>query len=168
MVLLSCLFNNKCFKGKKGLFHQSLAINTWLFLIENMSPSSDKKVHTAEIEYESNSELGKQVFKTVERPVCQVVKLMEVNYIKLLDDIKDVQEAVDAENYAHRIENDEGVAAEDNLNWFFGAHYNEVEAEENNVPAFSNAASEPENICLNRDAELLKYRHLKVIIHPMS
>ena len=156
-----------------GLFHPNLAINTWLILIENMSPSRDKKVHTAEIEYESNSELGKQVFKTVERPVCQVVKLMEVNDTELhcaglFDDIKNVHEVVDAENYAHRIENDEGVTAEDTINLFFNVYYNAVEAEENNVPAFSNAAFEPENICLNRDAELLKYRHLKVIIHPMS
>ena len=163
-----------------GLFHPNLAINTWLILIENMSPSRDKKVHTAEIEYESNSELGKQVFKTVERPVCQVVKLMEVNYTGLhcaglFDDIKNVHEVVDVQNLAHRLdyraidelEND-GVAADDNLNWFFDAYYNVVEAEANYVPAFSNAASEPENICFNRDAELLKYRHLKVIIHPMS
>ena len=134
--------------------------------IENMLPSRGKKVHTAEIGYKSNLD-GKRVVKTVERPVFPMVKLMEVKETRLLD-IKVVQEAVDVENYAHRIENDDGVAAEDNLNWFFGAHYNEVEAEENNVPTFSNAASEPENICLNRDAELLKYRHLKVIIHPMS
>ena len=94
---------------------------------------------------------------------------MKVNDIKLLDVIKDVQEAVDVENLAHRIdyhahdvlENDEGVAAEDNLNWFFYAHYNEVDAEETNELAISNAASEPENNCLYRDAELLKYRHLK-------
>ena len=136
-----------------------------------MPPSRDMKVHTAE--------LGKQVFKTVVRPVCQVVKLMEVNDTELhcaglFDDIKNVHEVADVQNLAHlldysaidELEND-GVAA-DNLNWVFDAHYNVIEAEENNVPAFSNAASEPENICLNRDAELLKYRHLKVIIHPMS
>ena len=115
-----------------GLFHPNLAINTWLILIENMSPSRDKKVHTAEIECESNSEIGKQVFKTVERPVCPVEKLMDVNDTGLIDDINNVQEAVDVENLAHRIdyrahdvlENDEGVAAEDNLNWSFYAHYN--------------------------------------------
>ena len=127
-----------------GLFHPNLAINTWLILIENMSPSCDKKVHTAEIEYESNSELGKQVFKTVERPVCQVVKLMEVNDTELhcaglFDDIKNVHEVADVQNLAHRLdyraidelEND-GVAA-DNLNWVFDAHYNVIEAEENNM-----------------------------------
>ena len=134
-----------------------------------MSPSHDKKVHTVEIECESNSEIGKQVFKTVERPVCPVEKLMEVNDTGLIDDINNVQEAVDVENLAHRIdyrahdvlENDEGVAAEDNLNWFFYAHYNGVDAEETNELAISNAASEPVNNCLYRDAELLKYRHLK-------
>ena len=56
-----------------------------------MSPSRDKKVHTAEIECESNPEIGKRVFKTVERPVRQIVKLMEVNDTSLLDDIKNVQ-----------------------------------------------------------------------------
>ena len=39
-----------------GLFHPNLAINTWLILIENMTPSCYKKVHTAEIECESNSD----------------------------------------------------------------------------------------------------------------
>ena len=131
-------------------------------------PLAVKKVYTAEIEYKGNSEINKRVVKTVGQPVYRNVKLMEVKETMLLDNIKNVQEAVDVENYAHRIENDEGVTAEDNINLFFNAYYNVVEAEENNVPAFSNAASEPENICLNRDAELLKYRHLKVIIHPMS
>ena len=89
-----------------GLFHPNLAINTWLILIENMSPSRDKKVHTAEIEYESNSEHGKQ---TVERPVCQVVKLMEVNDTELhcaglFDDIKNVHEVADVQNLAHRLD----------------------------------------------------------------
>ena len=93
---------------------------------------------------------------------------MKVNDIKLLDVIKDVQEAVDVENFAHQIdrahdvlENDVDVAAKDGLNCFFDIHSNTVDVEENTVLAFSNAAFEPENNCLYRDAELLKYRHLK-------
>ena len=104
-----------------GLFLSSLAINTWLVLIENMLPSGNKNVHTAEIGYKYNSEN---------------VKLMKVNDIKLLDVIKDVQEAVDVENFAHQIdrahdvlENDVGVAADDGLNWFFDIHNNETDAE---------------------------------------
>ena len=120
-----------------GLFHPNLAINTWLILIENMSPSCDKKVHTAEIECESNPEIGKRVFKTVERQVFPMVKLMEVKDTRLLDDIKNVQEAVDVENYEqginyrahHELENDVGVAADDGLNWFFDIHNNETDAE---------------------------------------
>ena len=179
--LINCEFDNKHttspFHG--GLFHLNLAINTWLILIGNMSPSRNKKVNTAEIEYGSYSEIGKQVFKTVERPVCLVVELMiEVKVTRLLDDIKNVQEVVDVQNLAHRLEyrahdvleNCEGVAAGDNLNWIFDfdANYNEVDAEGGTVLAFSNGASKPVNTCLYRDAELLKYRHLKVIIHPMS
>ena len=94
-------------------------------LIENMTPSCDKKVHTAEIECESNPEIGKRVFKTVERQVFPLVKLMEVKDTRLLDDIKNVQEAVDVENNEqginyrahHELENDEGVAADNGLNF---------------------------------------------------
>ena len=88
-----------------------------------MLPSGNEKVHTAEIGYKYNSEN---------------VKLMKVTDIKLLDVIKDVQEAVDVENFAHQIdrahdvlENDVGVAADDGLNWFFDIHNNETDAEEN-------------------------------------
>ena len=67
-----------------------------------------------------------------------MVKLMEVKDTRLLDDIKNVQEAVDVENYEqgiyyrahHELENDVGVSADDGLNWFFDIHNNEVDAEE--------------------------------------
>ena len=149
--------------------------------VENVIPSRDKKVRTVEIGYKYDSENGERVFKTVERPVRQIVKLMEVNDTSLLDDIKNVQQEakklfdshklvtadeigditnviadkphesffvhtfreapiprnllLDVENFAYSInrsdddapEDDEGVAAQDGLNWFFDIHNNEVE-----------------------------------------
>ena len=59
--------------------------------VENVIPSRDKKIRTVEIGYKYDSENGERVFKTVERPVRQIVKLMEVNDTSLLDDIKNVQ-----------------------------------------------------------------------------
>ena len=157
--------------------------------VENVIPSRDKKIRTVEIGYKYDSENGERVFKTVERPVRQIVKLMEVNDTSLLDDIKNVQEAakvlfdshklvtpdeirdirnaitdkphesffvhtfreapiprdllLDAENFAFQIdysphdvlENDEGVAANDDLNWFFDVHYNGEDAEESTALA---------------------------------
>ena len=59
--------------------------------VENVIPSRDKKIRTVEIGYKYDSENGERVFKTVERPVRQIVKLMEVNDTSLLDDIKNVK-----------------------------------------------------------------------------
>ena len=66
--------------------------SSWLIgKVEYTLPSRDNRIRTVGIGYKYNMEGGEKVFKTVERPVREIVKLLHIDDTCLLDDIRSVQ-----------------------------------------------------------------------------
>ena len=75
------------FKIRDSPLHSSWLIGK----VEYTLPSRDNKIRTVGIGYKYNTEGGEKVFKTVERPVREIVKLLNIDDTCLLDDIRSVQ-----------------------------------------------------------------------------
>ena len=66
--------------------------SSWLIgKVEYTLPSRDNRIRTVGIGYKYKTEGGEKVFKTVERPVREIVKLLHSDETCLLDDIRSVQ-----------------------------------------------------------------------------
>ena len=55
--------------------------------------SKDKKVRTVGVSYKHDTESGKKEFRIVERPVRQMIKLMNIEDTTLIEDIRKVHES---------------------------------------------------------------------------
>ena len=75
------------FKIKDSPLHSS-----WLTgKVEYVIPSRDNRTRTVGIGYKYKVENGERIFKTVERPVREIVKLLNIDDTSLMDDIRSVQ-----------------------------------------------------------------------------
>ena len=55
--------------------------------------SKDKKVRTVGVSYKHDTESGKKEFRIVERPVRQMIKLMNIEDTTLIEDIRKVHDS---------------------------------------------------------------------------
>ena len=61
--------------------------------VEYTIVSKDKKVRTVGVSYKHDTESGKKEFRIVERPVRQMIKLMNIEDTTLIEDIRKVHES---------------------------------------------------------------------------
>ena len=93
------------FKIKDSPLHSS-----WLTgKVEYVVPSRDNRTRTVGIGYKYKLEKGERIFKTVERPVREIVKLLNIDDTSLLDDIKSVQ------NHARKLFDTQKIVSTDEV-----------------------------------------------------